>query len=55
MASKLRLLLPAFLIALPLARILAPVRTYVLIPMMVILAVASAWFTLFLATAGKAP
>jgi hypothetical protein len=55
MASKLRLLLPAFLIALPLARILAPVRTYVLIPMMVILAMASAWFTLFLATAGKAP
>ena len=55
MASKLRLVLPAFLIALPLARILAPVRTYVLVPLIAILAMASAWFTLFLATAGKAP
>jgi hypothetical protein len=56
MASKLRLLLPAaFLIALPLARILAPVRNYVLIPLIAILAMGSAWFTLFLATVGKVP
>jgi hypothetical protein len=55
MASKLRLVLPAFLIALPLARTLAPVRNYVLIPLIAILAMASAWFTLFLATAGHAP
>jgi hypothetical protein len=55
MASKLRLLLPAFLISLPLAKILAPVRIYLLIPLMVILAMASAWFTLFLAASGKAP
>jgi hypothetical protein len=55
MASKLRLLLPAFAVALPLARILAPVRTYVLIPLMVILAAGSAWFTLFLAAGGKSP
>jgi hypothetical protein len=53
-ATKLRVLLPAFLIALPLARTLAPVRTYVLIPLICILAMASAWFTLFLA-AGRIP
>jgi hypothetical protein len=55
MGSKLRLLLPAFLIALPLARILARARTYVLIPLIAILAMASAWFTLFLATANVVP
>lgn len=55
MGSKLRLLLPAFLIALPLARVLAPARNYVLIPLIAVLAVASAWFTLFLATAGQTP
>jgi hypothetical protein len=55
MASKLRLVLPAFLIALPLARTLAPVRNYVLIPLLAILAMGSAWFTLFLATVGHAP
>jgi hypothetical protein len=55
MASKLRILLPAFPVALLLAKILSPARTYVLIPLMVILAMGSAWFTLFLAAAGKAP
>jgi hypothetical protein len=55
MEAKLRILLPAFLIALPVARTLAPVRTHVLVPLITILAMASAWFTLFLATAGKVP
>ncbi|HUA29470.1 MAG TPA: mannosyltransferase family protein [Streptosporangiaceae bacterium] len=55
MASKLRLLLPAFPVALLLAKILAPARTYVLVPLIAFLAVASAWFTLFLAASGKAP
>jgi Mannosyltransferase (PIG-V) len=55
MGSKPRLLLPAFLLALPLARILAPVRNIVLIPLIIILALASAWFSLFLMSIGWAP
>jgi hypothetical protein len=55
LGSKPRFLLPAFLLALPLARILAPVRNRVLVPLIAILAVASTWFGLFLASVGWAP
>ena len=47
-SSKPRFLLPAFLLALPLARLLAPVRTSVLVPLIVALGVASTWFGLYL-------
>jgi hypothetical protein len=46
--SKPRFLLPAVLLALPLARLLAPVRSSVLVPMMVALAAISTWFGLYL-------
>jgi len=55
LGSKPRILLPALILGLPLAKILAPSRNYVLIPMIAILAAASAWFTLVLTTAGIAP
>lgn len=48
-SSKPRFLLPAFLLALPLARLLAPLRTSVLVPLLVVLTVASTWFGLYLA------
>jgi hypothetical protein len=51
LGSKPRILLPALLLGFPLAKILAPSRNYVLIPMITILAAASAWFTLIRATA----
>jgi len=47
-SSKPRFLLPAVLLALPLARLLAPLRTSVLIPVMVVLAAVSTWFGLYL-------
>jgi Mannosyltransferase (PIG-V) len=47
-SSKPRFLLPAVLLALPLARLLAPVRTSVLVPLIGILAVATTWFGLYL-------
>ncbi len=37
MSSKPRFILPAFLLALPIARLLAPVRTSVLVPLVVVL------------------
>ena len=55
LSSKPRFLLPAFLLSLPLARLLARVSPYVLIPLIVIFAIASTWFGLFLASIGWAP
>jgi hypothetical protein len=46
--AKPRLLLPAVLLALPLARLLAPLRTWVLAPLLALLAAASTWFGLYL-------
>jgi hypothetical protein len=53
--SKPRYLLPALLLGFPLAKVLAPVRAHVLVPMIAILAVASAWLTLSAAAVGIAP
>jgi hypothetical protein len=47
-SSKPRFLLPAALLALPVARLLAPVRTSVLVPLIGVLAVATTWFGLYL-------
>ena len=55
LGSKPRFLLPAMLLGLPLARLLAPARAWVLVPLVVVLAAASAWFGLYLMTAGWAP
>lgn len=55
LGSKPRFLLPAMLLGLPLARLLAPVRTWVLIPLLGVLAAASTWFALYLMTIGWAP
>ena len=55
LGSKPRFLLPAVLLGLPLARILAPARTWLLIPLIAILAAASTWFGLYLMTIGWAP
>jgi hypothetical protein len=55
-SSKPRFLLPAVLLALPLARLLAPLRTSVLVPLIVMLAAVSTWFGLYLLViAGWAP
>ena len=43
-SSKPRFLLPAVLLALPVARLLAPLRASVLVPLVGVLAVAAAWF-----------
>ena len=53
--GKPRFLLPAVLLGLPLARLLAPARTWVLIPLIAMFAVASTWFGLYLMTVGWAP
>jgi hypothetical protein len=55
LGSKPRYLLPALLLGFPLAKVLAPVRAYVLVPMLAILVVASAWLTLAAAAVGIAP
>ena len=47
-SSKPRFLLPAILLALPLARLLAPLRTSVLVPLIGVLTVATTWFGLYL-------
>jgi len=47
-SSKPRFLLPAVLLTLPLARLLAPLRTSVLVPLIGVLAVATTWFGLYL-------
>jgi Mannosyltransferase (PIG-V) len=55
LGSKPRFLLPAVLLGLPLARLLAPVRTWMLIPLIAMLAATSTWFGLYLMTIGWAP
>ena len=47
-SSKPRFLLPAVLLTLPVARLLAPLRTSVLVPLICVLAVATTWFGLYL-------
>ncbi len=46
-SSKPRFLLPAVLLALPVARLLAPLRTSVLVPLIGVLTVATTWFGLY--------
>jgi hypothetical protein len=46
--AKPRLLLPAVLLGLPLARLLAPLRGWLLWPLVAIIAAASTWFGLYL-------
>jgi hypothetical protein len=48
MSSKPRFILPAFLLALPIARLLAPARTSVLVPLVAVFTVATTWFGLYL-------
>jgi hypothetical protein len=55
LGSKPRVLLPALLLGFPLAKVLAPVRDDVLVVMIAILAVASAWLTLSAAAMGIVP
>jgi len=55
LGSKPRFLLPAMLLGLPLARLLARVPIWVLIPAFAILAAASTWFGIYLMTIGWAP
>jgi hypothetical protein len=55
LGSKPRIVLPALLLGFPLAKLLAPSRNYVLIPLIAILAAASAWFTLIASTVGIPP
>jgi len=55
LGSKPRFLLPAMLLGLPLARLLARARIWVLIPVIAILAAASTWFGIYLMTTGWAP
>ena len=43
-SSKPRFMLPAVLLALPMARLLAPLRTSVLVPLLAVLTAASTWF-----------
>ena len=44
-SSKPRFVLPAMLLALPVARLLAPLRTAALVPLVGVLAVAATWFS----------
>jgi hypothetical protein len=55
LGSKPRFLLPAMLLGLPLARLLSPLRSWLLIPLAVMLAAASIWFGLYLMSVGWAP
>jgi hypothetical protein len=55
LGSKLRFLLPAMLLGLPLARLMTRVPTWVLIPLFAVLAAASTWLGIYLMTAGWAP
>jgi hypothetical protein len=48
LGSKPRFILPAVLLALPVARLLAPLRAIVLVPLVLILVAASTWFSLYL-------
>ena len=51
--SKPRFILPAFLLALPVARLLAPLRTSVLVPLVAVLTALSTWFGLYLIVIGR--
>jgi Mannosyltransferase (PIG-V) len=51
--SKPRFMLPAILLALPVARLLAPVRTSVLVPLFGVLTAVSTWFGLYLVVIGR--
>jgi Mannosyltransferase (PIG-V) len=51
--SKPRFILPAILLALPVARLLAPVRTSVLVPLFGVLTAMSTWFGLYLIVIGR--
>ena len=51
--SKPRFLLPAILLALPVARLLAPLRTSVLVPFIAVLTALSTWFGLYLIVIGR--
>ena len=55
LGSKPRFLLPAMLLGLPLARLLARAPGWVLIPLFAVLAAASTWFGIYLMTIGWAP
>ena len=48
LSEKPRYFLPAFLLALPVARLLAPLRTSVLVPLIVVLTIASTWMGVYL-------
>ncbi len=48
LSEKPRYFLPAFLLALPVARLLAPLRTSVLVPLIVVLTLASTWMGVYL-------
>jgi len=48
LSEKPRYLLPAVLLALPVARLLAPLRTSVLVPLIVVLTLASTWIGVYL-------
>jgi hypothetical protein len=52
-SSKPRFLLPAVLLALPVARLLAPLRAAVLVPLVGVLAVATTWFGLYVTVIAK--
>jgi hypothetical protein len=51
--SKPRFILPAILLALPVARLLAPLRTSVLVPLIAVLTALSTWFGLYLIVIGR--
>jgi Gpi18-like mannosyltransferase len=55
LGSKPRFLLPAMLLGLPLARLLAKAPIWVLVPLIAVLAAASTWFGIYLMTTGWAP
>jgi hypothetical protein len=52
-SSKPRFVLPAVLLALPVARLLAPLRTSVLVPLVAVLAGISTWFGIYLVVIHK--
>jgi hypothetical protein len=55
LGSKPRFLLPAVLLSVPVARLLAPLPGWLLGLVIGVLGAASVWFSLFLMTAGWAP
>ena len=55
LGSKPRFLLPAMLLGLPLARLMARARVWILIPLVAVLAAVSTWFGMYLMTIGWAP